>query len=304
MDNILLQKLIIVSLIVKDLIDLSPQLTNTIFFLIYWFLGYLIIYRLIVNLTNWYQAEVAHKTETNLDEQIIPFGRRIILIVVTFIAIIVLLGHFNVNSNTISAFITTLGIGTLAVALAAQSTLSDMFSGFSIMVDRPFRIGDRIELLDLDTWGDVTDIGLRSTRILTRDNRMVAIPNSVIIQNAVVNHSIPSTMYRVQTHVSVAYGVDIDYVRAVLVEAVAAEDWVMKDKSVEALFLEFRDSGLLFRVRCWIEHYVETRRVIDKLNTCVYKALNEADIEMPFPQRVLHFSNQPAVSQASTDYLQ
>jgi len=288
----------------KDLIDLSPQLTNTIFFLIYWFLGYLIIYRLIVNLTNWYQAEVAHKTETSLDEQVIPFGRRIILIIVTFIAIIILLGHFNVNSNTISAFITTLGIGTLAVALAAQSTLSDMFSGFSIMVDRPFRIGDRIELLDLDTWGDVTDIGLRSTRILTRDNRMVAIPNSVIIQNAVVNHSIPSTVYRVQTHVSVAYGVDIDYARKVLVEAVAAQDWVMKDKSVEALFLEFQDSGLLFRVRCWIEHYVETRRVIDKLNTCVYKALNEADIEMPFPQRVLHFSNQPSVSQAPKDHLQ
>jgi len=61
---------------------------------------------------------------------------------------------------------------------------------------------------------------------------------------------------------------------------------------------------LLFRVRCWIEHYVETRRVIDKLNTCVYKALNEADIEMPFPQRVLHFSNQPSVSQAPKDHLQ
>ena len=103
-----------------------------------------------------------------------------------------------------------------------------------------------------------------------------------------VNHSIPSSQYRVQTHVGVAYGTDIDYVRQVLIEAIRAEDWVMPDKPIEALFLEFQDSGLLFRVRCWIEHYVETRRVIDKMNTAIYKALNRADIEIPFPQRVVH----------------
>ena len=68
----------------------------------------------------------------------------------------------------------------------------------------------------------------------------------------------------------------------------------MQDKPVEALFLEFQDSGLLFRVRCWIEHYVETRRVIDKLNTVVYQALNEAGIGIPFPQRVVHVHSNGA----------
>ncbi|RME51695.1 MAG: mechanosensitive ion channel family protein [Caldilineae bacterium] len=277
----------------RSIVNLRPALLNHLFFLTYWFVGYLIFYRLTVNLANWYQAEMAHRTETTLDEQVLPFLRRVALIVITLIALIVLLGHFNVNSSTISAFITTLGIGSLAVALAAQTTLADTFSGFMIMIDRPFRIGDRIELVELDTWGDVQDIGLRSTRILTRDNRLVVIPNSVIGKNLIVNHSIPNTMFRVQTHVSVAYGVDIDHVRRVLVEAVAAQDWVMKGKPVEALFLEFQDSGLLFRVRCWIEHYVETRRAIDRLNTCVYKALTEAGIEIPFPQRVVYLHRQP-----------
>jgi len=261
---------------------------NVAFFLAYWFLGYLVVYRLTVNLSQWYQVDIALYTETRLDEQIIPFARRMVLTVITIIAIIILLGHFNVNSGTISAFITTLGIGSLAIALAAQTTLGDIFSGFMIMIDRPFRIGDRVELADLQTWGDVQDIGLRSTRILTRDNRFVVIPNSLIAANPIVNHSLPSTMYRVQTEVGVAYGLDVDNVRKVLVDAVLAQDWVMKDKPIEALFLEFQNSGLLFRVRCWIESYEETRRTIDKLNTCIYKALNEAEMEIPFPQRVVH----------------
>jgi small-conductance mechanosensitive channel len=71
----------------------------------------------------------------------------------------------------------------------------------------------------------------------------------------------------------------------------------MKNKPIEALFLEFQDSGLLFRVRCWIEHFVETRRVIDKLNTALYKGLNEADIEIPFPQRVVHIYNNGAATE-------
>jgi MscS family membrane protein len=67
---------------------------------------------------------------------------------------------------------------------------------------------------------------------------------------------------------------------------------VMKDERIEALFLEFGDSALIFRVRCWIQHYVETRRIMDKLNTCLYDALNQAGIEIPFPQRVLSIYDQ------------
>lgn len=261
---------------------------NVIMFLLSWLLAYLTIYRLTVNLSKWYLRDVAYRTDTQLDEQIIPFFRRFTLVIITIAALVVLMGYFNVNTSTISALITTLGIGSLAVALAAQATLSDVFSGVMIMVDRPFRIGDRIELRDLVTWGNVTDIGLRSTRILTRDNRLVIVPNSVISAQAIVNHSIPDSMFRVQTEVAVAYGLDVDSVRRVLVEAVRAQDWVMKDKPIEALFLEFQDSGLLFRVRCWIESYAETRRVLDKLNTCIYYALNDAGMEIPFPQRVVY----------------
>lgn len=270
------------------IIDPNNQIAANTFFVALLILVYVAIFRLIIGVTAWYRRDIAHQTSTELDEQILPLFRRILLIVVSAIAVIILLGRFDID---VSALVATLGVTSLAVALAAQAVLEDMISGFIINVDRPFRIGDRIELEELNTWGDVKDIGLRSTRILTRDHRLVSIPNSVLGRSRIVNHSIPSTQYRVQTHVSVAYGVDIDHARQVMIDAVAAQGWVMKNKPVEALFLEFQDSGLMFRVRCWIEHYVETRRIIDKLNTTIYKALNDADIEIPFPQRVVHLQS-------------
>ena len=268
-------------------INPSGPLFSTVFFVLFLMLAYWAVFRLISGIIDWYSHEIAEHTETTFDDYVLPFFKRVLLIILTAIVIIILLGHFNVN---VSALVATLGVTSIAIALAAQEVLGNMISGFIIMVDQPFRIGDRIELRELDTWGDVQDIGLHSTRILTRDHRLVSVPNALIGKSQVVNHSIPSTVFRVQTHVGVAYGTDIDHVRKVLVDSLKEEDWVMTDKPIEALFLEFQDSGLLFRVRCWIEDYVETRRVIDKMNTAIYKALNASDIEIPFPQRVVHMA--------------
>ncbi|MGC9335806.1 MAG: mechanosensitive ion channel family protein, partial [Anaerolineae bacterium] len=151
-----------------------------------------------------------------------------------------------------------------------------------------------IEILELDTWGDVRDIGLRSTRIRTRDNRMVIVPNSVIGKSLVVNHSVPSTVYRVETHVGIGFDTDLEQARNVMIEAVRAQDWVMKEERIEALFIEYGGSAAIFRVRCWIEHYVETRRIMDKLNSCLYEALSEAKISMPFPTQTLYHRVDPA----------
>lgn len=262
---------------------------SQVFFVLYFGVIYLFLFRLIGGGIYWYGREVADKTETELDDRFLHLFRRLALVVLTAVVIVTIMGRFGIE---VSALVTTLGIGSLAIALAAQETLGDMISGFTIMLDQPFRVGDRVEILDIDTWGDVKDIGLRSTRILTRDNRTVSVPNSVIGKGLVVNYSQPNTMYRVETHVGIAYGTDIEFARQVMIEAVRAQDWVMKGERIEALFLEFGDSALIFRVRCWIENYVETRRIIDKLNTALYLALNEAGIVIPIPQRQVHLANR------------
>ena len=259
------------------------------FFILYFLVGFTFAWRLVTHIFTWLGDEVSLKTNATLDEQLFPFFQRIVLILISAIGLITILSHFDIN---ITAMVTTLGIGSLAVALAAQNALEDTISGFLIMIDRPYRIGDRIELLDLDTWGDVVDIGLRSTRIRTRDNRMVVVPNSLIGKSLVVNYAYPNDQYRLQIHIGVAYGTDLEKARQVMVEAVQGVEGVLKDRSVEALFLEFGDSSLIFRVRWWLESYVDTRRMFDRVNTAIYKALNRENIQLPFPQMDVHLKSK------------
>ena len=263
----------------------SSAVLDNVFFILYFLTAFIFAWTLIASLFAWYWDEVAPRTETELDEQLVPFFRRILQIILAAVGIIVLLSYFDVD---VSGLVATLGIGSLAIALAAQETLADSISGFVIMVDRPFRIGDRIEIQDLDTWGDVVDIGLRSSRIRTRDNRMVIVPNSVISKSLIVNYSYPNNLYRIEIHVGVAYGTDLEHARKVIVDAVRPVEGVSPDHPVEALFLEFGDSALVFRVRWWLEDYVDTRRMFDLVNTEIYNALLEHEIEIPFPQRDVH----------------
>lgn len=272
-----------------DRLDFLPPewlpFRNDLFFVLYALIALLAVWKLAVNLFKWYSVEVAPYTETELDEQLIPFLSRVSQIVLAVIGLIVLLSHFEVD---VSALVTTLGVGSLAIALAAQAALSDTISGFVIMIDRPFRIGDRIELLDLDTWGDVVDIGLRSSRIRTRDNRMVIVPNSVIGKSLIVNHSYPDDNYRLEVELGLGYDTDIHQARRVLSEAVRGVEGVVQGLPIDVLFLQFGESALIFRVRWWLDSYVDTRRMFDKVNSAMFDALKKAGIEMPFPQRGVH----------------
>jgi MscS family membrane protein len=259
---------------------------NAFYFVLFWLIFSAIAWRLVTNLAQWYENQLAATKEIELGEQLMPFLRRLLLIILTVIVAIIFLDYFNIE---VGGFVATLGIGSLAIALAAQAALSDTISGFVIMIDRPYRIGDRIELQDIGTWGDVIDIGLRSTRIRTRDNRMVIIPNSVIGKSPIINYSYPDTQYRIQIHIGVAYGTDLEKARQIIIDAVRQVEGVLENRPVEALFLEFADSALIFRVRWWLESYVDTRRMFDKVNTAIYEKLNEAGIDIPFPQRVITY---------------
>lgn len=273
----------------------EPGIENA-FFVLYVLIGFIFVWQVMSRVFTWYGTELAARTETDLDEQLLPILRRISLIILGLVVLSMVLKHFNVE---ISGLIATLGIGSLAIALAAQASLSDIFSGFVIMVDRPFRIGDRIELLDLATWGDVTDIGLRSTRIRTLDNRMVIIPNSTIGKSLIINHSFPDSHYRIDVNVGVAYGTDIEKARQVMLEAARHVEGVRAEDRNEALFISMGDSALSFRIRVWIESYVDARRVVDRVNSAVYKALNDAGIVIPFPQRDVHHYLDSVDPQAS-----
>ncbi len=256
-----------------------------ILFVLYFTVAFVFAWRLTANLLAWYAQRLSKTAELELSEELIPLLRRLSLLILALIGLSILLGYFEVE---ITGLIATLGIGSLAIALAAQASLSDLFSGIVIMIDRPFRVGDRIELQDLDTWGDVTDLGLRSTRIRTRDNRLVIVPNSTIGKSLIVNHSFPNDNYRIEFHIGVGYDNDLEFARMTMIEAAGAVEGIMSSRPIEALLIEMAESVLVFRVRVWIQSYVDTRRITDKVNTAIYNALLEKGISMPYPQTEVH----------------
>ena len=259
--------------------DLKTILAD-VYFVLTLSIGFRIVWQLLDIVAQWYHDRAAQEKREEQLSPIITLLVRLSQAVVVVIAISILLSHFGIN---VTAFAALLGIGGLALSLAAKDVIADTIDGFIILVDQPFRIGDRIEIQEVGTWGDVTDIGLRTTRIRTRDNRVVIVPNSVIGSNQVINYSYPDPRYRIQTYVGIGYGQDIEMVRRIIVETVREVEGVLPDKPVDALYHEMGDSAMIFRVRWWIESYSDTRHMFDRVHTALQNALDAAGVDMPFP---------------------
>jgi MscS family membrane protein len=197
--------------------------------------------------------------------------------------------HINLTGWLASA-----GVAGIAVGFAAKDTLANFISGVFILMDAPYAVGQYI-IIDGVTRGEVTDIGLRSTRLLTRGNIEVTVPNAVIANAKIINESSgPSTTMRVEVEVGVAYGSDIDQVRALLDRCATGVPNTVPSDQARVRFTHMGDSGLIFQVRVFIEDPRFRGRVVDALNTRIYKALREAGVEIPFPQRDLWIRQWPA----------
>ena len=187
-----------------------------------------------------------------------------------------------------AAWIASAGVVGIAVGFAARDTLANLFSGFFIVADAPYKIGDYI-VLDSGERGVVTDVGMRSTRILTRDDVEVTVPNSVIGGGKIVNESGgPWEKFRIRIGVGVAYGSDVDQVVEVLMSVVKGHERVCTSPEPRVRMRGLGDSSLDFELLCWVERPEQRGLVTHQLYMAVYKALNSADIEIPFPQRDLH----------------
>jgi MscS family membrane protein len=203
------------------------------------------------------------------------------------LAIYLLLMVWELN---VAPWLASAGIVGIALGFAAKDSLANLFGGLFIMADAPYKLGDFI-LLDTGERGRVTKIGLRSTRLLTRDDIEVTLPNAIIANSKIVNESGgPWEKARVTVHVGVAYGSDIDKVRRVLLEAAQSVNQVVDEPPPRIRFTEFGDSSLNFRLLCWIKEPIYKGEALDALNTQVYKRFIAEDIVIPFPQRDVHMN--------------
>ena len=191
----------------------------------------------------------------------------------------------------VTGWLASTTIVAMVVALAAKDTVANLFAGFFIMADTPYKPGDYINL-DGGARGYVKTIGLRSTRIMTRDDIEITLPNSLIANSKIINESGgPKEKNRDRITINVAYGSDIDHVRSVLEGIAKNSGNVCKSPNPRVRFRTFGDSGLTFQLLFWIEKPEDRGRITDELNTAIYKQFANEKIEIPYPQRTIHIKS-------------
>jgi MscS family membrane protein len=221
----------------------------------------------------------------------VPLFDNVTKILVAGGAVYFLLLIWNID---VGAWLAGAGIMGIAVGFAAKDTLANLFAGVFIVADAPYQIGDFI-VLDSGERGRVSQIGLRSTRLLTRDDIEITVPNAVIANAKITNESGgPSEKERVRVPVAVAYGSNLDRVREILMEVAHSNGSIDDHPEPRVRFRSFGDSGLNVELLGWIHEPVLRGRVIDALIIEIYQRFGVEGIEIPYPKRDVYLHQPPA----------
>jgi MscS family membrane protein len=230
-----------------------------------------------------------HRFEIVQERTIPIFDMSIKILLVGFGAYVFLM-IWGINPT---AWLASAGVIGIAVGFAAKDTLANLFSGIFIVADAPYKIGDYI-VLDSGERGKVTNLGMRSTRLLTRDDVEVTVPNAVIANAKIMNESGgPWVKHRIRIPVSVAYGSDVDEVCEVLIEIAKNMPEVVKLPAARVRMRALGNSSLDFELLAWISHPELRGRVRHELLMNIYKTFNQKGIEIPFPQTDIHLRSMP-----------
>ena len=227
-----------------------------------------------------------------IQDRTLPLFNNLLIIVVVALSIYFVFLAWDID---VTAWMASAGILGLAISFAAKDTLANLFSGVFIVADAPYQLGDFI-VLDSGERGEVTNIGIRSTRLLTRDDVEITVPNSIMGNAKITNEAGgPHEKYRIRVKVGVAYGSDIDKVHQMLLDVAKKHPNVCKSPEPRVRFRAFGNSSLDHELLCWVEKPVLRGRMLHYLNTEVYKQFQKNNIKIPFPQRDVHIrSNSTA----------
>jgi MscS family membrane protein len=223
----------------------------------------------------WYVKDTDTGRGDRLASEFAPLFNKVGRLFIALVAVITLLTHLGVD---VASLVVSLGVGSLAIGLAAQDTLANMFAGFTLMVDRPFRVGDRIQLSTGEV-GDVLSIGMRATQIKTFEETVLVVPNSVLVKDRLVNHSQPSRFAVGRVDVSLAWGSDLDLARTILLEA-AAGAGAAPDPAPLVLVTRFADIGLQLQLVYQVSDYATAGLVKSRIQDAAYRRFGEAGIQM------------------------
>ncbi|NYT06078.1 MAG: mechanosensitive ion channel family protein [Methanomicrobiales archaeon] len=263
----------------------EKAVTSGFIFFVTWFLS-----AFLQQLVAAYGQVIAARTQTDVDDQILTIFEYSIRYIVWFLGLLFILATLELD---ITPLIAGAGIAGLAVALAAQEILANIFAGTIILTDQPLKVHDRVRIGEY--FGDVVHIGFRSTRLMTVDYQLVTIPNSTITNSIIVNYAMPDIKMLVVLDFPVAYGSDVEKVMSVLksvVNKAAREiDYILEDPAPIVLFWEFGESSLNFKMKVWTNDCKKEIYLRSHINREVNRRFIEEGIEIPFTQVDVHMKS-------------
>ncbi len=202
---------------------------------------------------------------------------------VVLVGVVVAAMSLGIRLDAVLAASTVVLVG---IGFGLQNIAQNFVSGLILLIERPVARGDFVQIGAV--CGSVSDIGMRATRVVTRDEVTIIVPNSELVTAQVINHSVPTTNLRISVQVGVAYGTDTGRTRDVLLQVAAAEPELLREPPPEVRFDNFADSSLSFSLLVWITNPREDLRVASRLRFAIDAAFRSAGIQIPFPQRDVH----------------
>jgi small-conductance mechanosensitive channel len=232
------------------------------------------------------QSRVAHKTENKIDDIIFELLARFAGFIIFATAIVIALDLLGVN---VMPFIAGAGVAGVAIGFAAKDTLSNLIAGVLLIIDRPFEVGDRIEIWRAPTksatWGDVIDVGLRATKIKTTDNIVIIIPNNEIMLRDIINYTTITEKIRVRIDIGIAYDANMQKAKNIMLQAADSAGWVAKEPPPKVVVRNLGESSVDLQLRVWIANPRKRMDTISFITDKVKELFDEQGVEIPYPKR-------------------
>jgi small-conductance mechanosensitive channel len=239
------------------------------------------------------QSRLAHKTATKIDDILFDLLIRFSHFIVYTVAIVIALDLLGIN---VVPFVAGAGVAGIAIGFAAKDTLSNLIAGVLLIIDRPFEVGDRIEVWSAPagsaTWGDVIDIGLRATKIKTTDNIIIIIPNNEIMVRDIINYTIISENIRVRINIGIAYDADLQKAKNAIRQVAQATEGVADDPPPKVVVRNFGESSVDLQLRVWIHDARRRMDTISDITDKVKEAFDAEGIEIPYPKRDIYITQK------------
>jgi small-conductance mechanosensitive channel len=241
------------------------------------------------------EEEVVPRTETTLDDTALPLLNKFARFMIVGGAAIMALAHIGVQ---ITPFIAGASVAGVAIGLAAKDTLSNLIAGVLLIMDRPFEVGDRIELWDAPmgtaSWGDVVEIGLRATRIRNPDNVIFVIPNNLLMQRDIVNWTASGANVRLRIPIGIAYDADPAKAKEIITKVALETPGVIAEPPPQVIIRAFGESAVDLELRVWIQEARRRRAIMDEITDRVKSEFDRAGVEIPYAKRDLYIRSMPA----------